>query len=302
MSNYAIETVGLNFNFGNQTIVKDLSLQVPKGSIYGFLGPNGAGKTTTIKILLNLLKSPADQVFIFGKEINSNRIAVLKRVGALVEQPAIYGHLTGKENLVNRCILLGIKKTKASEMLALVGLTDAADKKSNKYSLGMKQRLGIALALVSDPELLLLDEPTNGLDPNGIIEVRNLMIELATKHQKTILVSSHLLAEIERTATHVGIINKGQLLFQGTIDELHQLSKPMLEIEVDQAENASVLIAGSGYEIVAQNDKKITVPFISTQNSGELNTLLVKNGFTVSSLYQQRKDLENLFLDITKNN
>lgn len=302
MGNYAIETVGLNFNFGNQTIVKDLSLQVPKGSIYGFLGPNGAGKTTTIKILLNLLKSPSDQVFIFGKEINSNRIAILKRVGALVEQPAIYGHLTGKENLINRCILLGIKKTKAAEMLALVGLTDAANKKASKYSLGMKQRLGIAQALISDPELLLLDEPTNGLDPNGIIEVRNLMIELATKHQKTILVSSHLLAEIERTATHVGIINKGQLLFQGTIDELHQLSKPMLEIEVNNIGNASAFIAKAGYEIVTQTDKKITVPFTSAQKSGELNTLLVQNGFTVSSLYQQRKDLENLFLDITKTN
>ncbi|RBQ06898.1 ABC transporter ATP-binding protein [Pedobacter miscanthi] len=302
MGNYAIETVGLNFNFGNQTIVKDLSLQVPKGSIYGFLGPNGAGKTTTIKILLNLLKSPSDQVFIFGKEINSNRIAILKRVGALVEQPAIYGHLTGKENLINRCILLGIKKTKAAEMLALVGLTDAANKKASKYSLGMKQRLGIAQALISDPELLLLDEPTNGLDPNGIIEVRNLMIELATKHQKTILVSSHLLAEIERTATHVGIINKGQLLFQGTIDELHQLSKPMLEIEVNKIGNASAFIAKAGYEIVTQTDKKITVPFTSAQKSGELNTLLVQNGFTVSSLYQQRKDLENLFLDITKTN
>jgi ABC-2 type transport system ATP-binding protein len=302
MSNYAIETVGLNFNFGNQTIVKDLSLQVPKGSIYGFLGPNGAGKTTTIKILLNLLKSPADQVFIFGKEINSNRIAILKRVGALVEQPAIYGHLTGKENLINRCILLGIKKTKADEMLALVGLTEAANKKASKYSLGMKQRLGIAQALISDPELLLLDEPTNGLDPNGIIEVRNLMIELATKHQKTILVSSHLLAEIERTATHVGIINKGQLLFQGTIDELHLLSKPMLEIEVNNIENASAFIAKTGYEIITQTDKKITVPFTSAQKSGELNTLLIQNGFTVSSLYQQKKDLENLFLDITKTN
>ncbi len=302
MSNYAIETVGLNFNFGNQTIVKDLSLQVPKGSIYGFLGPNGAGKTTTIKILLNLLKSPADQVFIFGKEINSNRIAILKRVGALVEQPAIYGHLTGKENLINRCILLGIKKTKADEMLALVGLTEAANKKASKYSLGMKQRLGIAQALISDPELLLLDEPTNGLDPNGIIEVRNLMIELATKHQKTILVSSHLLAEIERTATHVGIINKGQLLFQGTIDELHLLSKPMLEIEVSNIENASAFIAKTGYEIITQTDKKITVPFTSAQKSGELNTLLIQNGFTVSSLYQQKKDLENLFLDITKTN
>ncbi|WP_293304676.1 ABC transporter ATP-binding protein [Pedobacter sp. UBA5917] len=302
MGNYAIETVGLNFNFGNQAIVKDLSLQVPKGSIYGFLGPNGAGKTTTIKILLNLLKSPSDQVFLFGKEINSNRIAILKRVGALVEQPAIYGHLTGRENLINRCILLGIKKTKADEMLALVGLTDAADKKASKYSLGMKQRLGIAQALISDPELLLLDEPTNGLDPNGIIEIRNLMIELATKHQKTILVSSHLLAEIERTATHVGIINKGQLLFQGTIDELHLLSKPMLEIEVNNIESASTFIAKAGYEIVAQTDKKITVPFNSAQKSGELNTLLIQNGFTVSSLYQQRKDLENLFLDITKTN
>ncbi|RLJ77624.1 ABC transporter ATP-binding protein [Pedobacter alluvionis] len=302
MSDYAIETVGLNFNFGNQAIVKDLSLQVPKGSIYGFLGPNGAGKTTTIKILLNLLKSPSDQVFIFGKEINSNRIAILKRIGALVEQPAIYGHLTGKENLVNRCILLGIKKAKADEMLSLVGLAEAANKKASKYSLGMKQRLGIAQALISDPELLLLDEPTNGLDPNGIIEVRNLMIDLATKHQKTILVSSHLLAEIERIATHVGIINKGQLLFQGTINELHLLSKPMLQIEVDNIESASTFLTNSGYEIVAKTDKMITLPYASSQKSGELNTLLIQNGFMVSSLYQQRKDLENLFLDITKTN
>jgi len=302
MGNFAIETVGLNFNFGNQTIVKDLSLQVPKGSIYGFLGPNGAGKTTTIKILLNLLKSPADQVFIFGKEINSNRIASLKRIGALVEQPAIYGHLSGKENLINRCILLSISKSKVPEMLALVGLTDAENKKASKYSLGMKQRLGIALALLSDPELLLLDEPTNGLDPNGIIEIRNLMIELATKHNKTILVSSHLLAEIERTATHVGIINKGQLLFQGTIEQLHLLSKPMVEIEVDQMEKAITFLAKSGYEIAALDNGMLNTPFVSTEESGKLNTLLIQNGFTVSSLSKQRKDLENLFLDITKNN
>jgi ABC-2 type transport system ATP-binding protein len=220
----------------------------------------------------------------------------------LVEQPAIYGHLTGKENLVNRCILLGIKKAKADEMLSLVGLAEASNKKANKYSLGMKQRLGIAQALISDPELLLLDEPTNGLDPNGIIEVRNLMIDLATKHQKTILVSSHLLAEIERTATHVGIINQGQLLFQGTINELHLLSKPSLEIEVNNIEDACTLIIKQGYEVTAKTERIITLPFISSQNSGELNTLLIQNGFIVSSLYQQRKDLENLFLDITKAN
>lgn len=301
MSNYAIETVGLNFNFDKQPIIKDLSLQVPKGSIYGFLGPNGAGKTTTIKILLNLLKSPADQVFIFGKEINRNRTAILKRVGALVEQPAIYAHLTGRENLNNRCLLLGIKKSKTDEMLALVGLTEAANKAASKYSLGMKQRLGIALALVADPELLLLDEPTNGLDPNGIIEVRNLMIDLTTNHNKTILVSSHLLAEIERTATYVGIINKGSLVFQGTINELHQLSKPMLEVEVDQIENASNFLKKSGYNVVEQTEKKISIPFTNAKDSGQINTLLIQNGFTVSSLYQERKDLENLFLDITKN-
>ncbi|MCX2433115.1 ABC transporter ATP-binding protein [Pedobacter sp. GR22-10] len=300
MPSFTIETVGLNFNFGQQVILKNLSLQVPKGSIYGFLGPNGAGKTTTIKILLNLLKSPSDQVFIFGKEINSNRIDILKQVGALVEQPAIYGHLSGKENLINRCLLLRIHKSKADEMLALVGLTDAANKKSSQYSLGMKQRLGIALALISDPELLLLDEPTNGLDPNGIIEIRNLMMELTAKYNKTILVSSHLLSEIERTATHVGIINHGQLLFQGTIQELQLLNKPLLEIEVDQVESAGALILENGYEIMAQTKSKISIPYASAAESGIVNTLLIKNGFTVSSLSMQKKDLENLFLDITK--
>jgi ABC-type multidrug transport system ATPase subunit len=302
MSNFAIETVGLTYNFGAQTVVKDLSLQVPKGSIYGFLGPNGAGKTTTIKILLNLLQSPSDQVFIFGKEINSNRIASLKRMGALVEQPAIYAHLTGKENLINRCILLGIKRSKCAEMLSLVGLTDAANKKAGKYSLGMKQRLGIALALISDPELLLLDEPTNGLDPNGIIEIRNLMIELTTKHGKTILVSSHLLAEIERTATHVGIINKGELLFQGTINELHDLSKPSVKIETDNQEKAIEILANAGEEIVQQDEQTVSVTFKTKADMGTMNTLLVQNGITVFSIGKERKDLENLFLDITSKN
>jgi ABC-type multidrug transport system ATPase subunit len=301
MSNLAIETVGLTYNFGAQAVVKNLSLQVPTGSIYGFLGPNGAGKTTTIKILLNLLKSPSDQVFIFGKDINSNRIASLKRMGALVEQPAIYGHLTGKENLVNRCLLLGIKKTKAAEMLSLVGLTDAGNKKAAKYSLGMKQRLGIALALVSDPELLLLDEPTNGLDPNGIIEIRNLMIELATKHHKTILVSSHLLAEIERTATHVGIINKGELLFQGTIDDLHNLSKPTIRLEVDEVEKATQLL-GEGVEILQQKGNILTLSFNNKEDIAHINSLLVKNGIKVYAIGTERKDLENLFLDITSKN
>ena len=302
MSNLAIETCGLNYHFGNQKVVDDLSLKVPTGSIYGFLGPNGAGKTTTIKILLNLLKSPHDTVFIFGKEINANRIASLKKIGALVEQPAIYAHLTGKENLVNRCILLGVAREKVKEMLGLVGLTDAANKKAGKYSLGMKQRLGIALALLSDAELLLLDEPTNGLDPNGIIEIRNLMSELTVKHNKTILVSSHLLNEIEKVATHVGILNKGKLLFQGTINELQTFNTPVVEIQTDNREAAAAFLSSLGYVISNINEDTIQLPFQSTAETGKINTLLVQQGFIVYSIHFVKKDLERLFLDITKTN
>jgi ABC-2 type transport system ATP-binding protein len=301
MSELAIETKGLNYHFGNQKVVDDLSLQVQRGSIYGFLGPNGAGKTTTIKILLNLLKSPADTVFIFGQELNTNRIASLKRMGALVEQPAIYGHLSGKENLYNRCILLGVKRNRALDLLKLVGLSDAANKKTSQYSLGMKQRLGIALALLADPELLLLDEPTNGLDPNGIIEIRNLMVELTTKHNKTILVSSHLLSEIERTATHLGIIHKGKMLYQGHIEGLQELNKPTLLVQVEQPEAAATFLSSKGFQAsIAGNC--LQLPYTSTAESAKVNSMLVLNGFDVSALQLQKKDLEHLFLDITNPN
>jgi ABC-2 type transport system ATP-binding protein len=187
-------------------------------------------------------------------------------------------------------------------MLALVDLKAAANKKTKEYSLGMKQRLGIALALISDPELLLLDEPTNGLDPNGIIEIRNLMVELAAKHQKTILVSSHLLAEIERVATHVGIINNGHLLFQGTISALQQLNKPILEIVVNDGIRAASFLANNGFEVLANDESMVSVPYTSPCDSGKINTMLIKEGFIVTALYQQKKDLEDLFLEITKNN
>src|ERR1700712_4292664 len=212
-----ISTNNLTFDFGNQTVVKSLSLQVPEGSIYGFLGPNGAGKTTTIKLLLNLLQTQQGSIQIFGKDLKSNRLEILAQIGSLIEQPAIYLHLSGKENLLNRALLLQVSEQRVDEMLKLVHLTDAAHKKAGKYSLGMKQRLGIALALLPDPKLLILDEPTNGLDPNGIIEVRELLIRLVTEHKKTVFVSSHLLAEVERMASHVGIIHNGHMLFQGSI-------------------------------------------------------------------------------------
>src|SRR6185312_12812238 len=295
-----INTEGLTFNFGRQTVVKSLSLQVPEGSIYGFLGPNGAGKTTTIKLLLNLLKTQEGSIHIFGKELQSNRIKILSQIGSLIEQPAIYLHLSGRENLLNRALLLQIPAKRVGEMLDLVHLTDAAQKKAGQYSLGMKQRLGIALALLSDPKLLILDEPTNGLDPNGIIEVRELLIKLVTKHNKTVFVSSHLLAEVERMATHVGIIDHGELLFQGSIKDLEAISQPRVQVEVNNTVDAANLLKKQGFTVTDITEDNLSVPFISKTQMSEINALLNKNNYQVYSIHKVQKDLEKLFLDITQ--
>jgi ABC-2 type transport system ATP-binding protein len=295
-----ISTEGLSFNFGNQQVVKSLSLQVPQGSIYGFLGPNGAGKTTTIKLLLNLLKTDQGSIHIFGKEIQSNRIEILSQIGSLIEQPAIYLHLSGKENLMNRALLLQVSEERVDEMLALVHLSDAAHKKAGKYSLGMKQRLGIALALLPDPKLLILDEPTNGLDPNGIIEVRELLIRLVTQYQKTVFISSHLLAEVERMATHVGIIEKGELLFQGSVKDLEAISQPQIYIELENTVDAANFLKKKGLNVTDINDAHLSVAYTSKTQMGELNGLLNKNGYMVYSIHKIHKDLEKLFLDITQ--
>jgi len=296
-----IETTGLTFKFGNQTVVNSLSLQVPQGSIYGFLGPNGAGKTTTIKLLLNLLQTDQGNIKIFGLDFKNNREQILAQTGSLIEQPAIYAHLTGRENLINRAILLQINESRVDEMLNLVQLTAAANKKAGKYSLGMKQRLGIALALLPDPKLLMLDEPTNGLDPNGIIEIRELLKRLTKEHGKTVFISSHLLAEIERMASHVAIINKGELLFQGEIKDLESLSKPLVRIETDNTVDAANLLTKNGYVVAEVTDDHFTVTFQSKEETGKINALLNQAGLTVYSIHKVQKDLENLFLNITQN-
>ena len=296
-----IETQGLSFSFGDQQVVKSLSLQVPAGSIYGFLGPNGAGKTTTIKMLLNLLKTGEGSIHIFGQELQKNRISILAQIGSLIEQPAIYHHLTGKENLLNRALLLQVDEKRVDEMLKLVQLTAAANKKAGQYSLGMKQRLGIALALLNDPKLLILDEPTNGLDPNGIIEIRELLMRLVS-NGKTVFISSHLLAEIEKMATHVGIINNGQLMFQCTIHDLQNISQPLINIETDNTVDAANLLKRHNFTVTDIDNDRLYVPFTSKQQIGEINTLLVQNNITVFGINKQHKDLEKLFLDITKSN
>jgi len=295
-----IRTEGLSFNFGNQQVVKNLSLNVPEGSIYGFLGPNGAGKTTTIKLLLNLLKIQHGSIHIFEQDIQTNRISILSQIGSLIEQPAIYHHLTGKENLINRALLLQVPMNRVDEMLALVQLTAAANKKAGQYSLGMKQRLGIALALLADPKLLILDEPTNGLDPNGIIEVRELLIKLVNQYNKTVFISSHLLAEVERMATHVGIINYGELLFQGSIAELQALSQPMICVETNNTVDAANLLKRNSFNVIDVTDNYVYVPYTNKQQTADVNALLHNNGHAIYSIGKQQKDLERLFLDITQ--
>ena len=294
-----IETKNLSYRFGNQLVLDQVSLNVREGSIYGFLGPNGAGKTTTIKVLLNLLQTGEGKVFLFGKDLNRNRIEILSGIGSLIEQPAIYSHLSGKENLLNRALLLSVNAARVNEMLDLVNLTEHAGKKAGKYSLGMKQRLGIALALLHDPKLLILDEPTNGLDPNGIIEIRQLIRKLVEERGKTVFISSHLLSEVEKMVTHIGIINRGKLLFQGAIEELHNVSKKQLEIQTNDLIRSKELLYKNGYQAEISSDR-ILIPYLSENQSAEINRLLVKHDHKVYSLTMSKQNLENLFLSITQ--
>ncbi len=295
---FAIETNHLKWKYQNEMVLKGISLRVPKGAIYGFLGHNGAGKTTTIKLLLNLLKAPIGQIKVLGIELQKNRIAVLEKTGALIEQPGIYAHLTGYENLKLKATILNISKDKIEEILSTVNLLYAANKKAGEYSQGMKQRLGIGLALLSNPELLILDEPTNGLDPNGISEIRALIQNLRLQG-KTIFISSHLLAEIEKFATHIGILHQGNLVYQGTLQELKIKSEKNLIINTSEIDACKVILDENhiGY-ILEQNN--IIINKLNNMNSAFINKILVDNQISVDEIYFQENNLEELFFDLTK--
>ncbi len=242
MSDLIIKTTNLNFSFGSgQKTLQDVNLKVPKGSIYGFLGPNGAGKTTTLRLVLGLLKNQNGAIEVFGKDIMKDRLEILKKIGSLIEQPSLYLHLTAKENLEIYRLTYGVDKSRIGEVLKMVGLGYTGKKKAKQFSLGMKQRLSIAVALLHQPELLILDEPTNGLDPNGIIETRELIKTLNKEFGVTILVSSHILAEVERMASHVGIIHKGKFLFQGTLSELQGLKSKQSFLQIETADNEKAI-------------------------------------------------------------
>lgn len=217
-----IETKNLTKSYAGFTAVSGIDLHIPKGTVYSFLGPNGAGKSTTMKMFLGLTKPTGGSFTIDGKRYPENRMEILKEIGSFIEAPAFYGNLSGEENLDIIRKILGLPKSAVSEALELVGLTQYKSRLAKKYSLGMKQRLGLAGALIGRPPILILDEPTNGLDPVGIHEIRTLIRSLPQRYDCTVLVSSHLLSEIELMADHIGILNHGRLLFEGTLDNLKQ--------------------------------------------------------------------------------
>lgn len=293
----AIELEHLNFHYGNQQILKNINLEVPVGSIYGFIGHNGAGKTTTIKLLLNLLNAKDGNIKIFGKELIANRNESLKKIGALVEYPGIYHHLSAFENLKAKAIIYKISNDRIEEVLKLVKLYEVRNKKAGTFSQGMKQRLGIAMALLNNPELLILDEPTNGLDPSGIVEIRNLLIELS-ETGKTIFVSSHLLSEIEKFATHIAMIDHGEIKFKGKISEIYNSSKTQVLIHCDDYARASYLLQDRNIEFELSSEGIIVNTNIHLAAS-EINKILVFGGVEVDFIKPLQNSLENIFFELT---
>ncbi len=301
MSESIIQTHGLDFYFKDFKALDQINLAVPQGSIYGFLGPNGAGKTTTIRVLLDLFHSKTGQVKIFGKELRDNKVEILGRVGALIENPSIYKHLSGRQNLEVVRKMVDVPKARIDEVLKIVRLVDNADKKAKNYSLGMCQRLGLASALLTDPDLLILDEPTNGLDPSGIIEMRELILELNQKHGKTIFLSSHILSEIEKLATDVAIIDQGKILYQGKLDGLQHADGAIeLIIEVSQVSEAADILKAMNYTISEQNGRSIHLPIPNKKEVSKINKALVDKNLDVYQLKTSEQNLESIFLNITK--
>lgn len=294
-----IETHALTKQYKKQRVVSELDLAVPEGCIYGFLGPNGAGKSTTMKMILGLVKPTGGQIRVLGQNADAkNRIALLRSTGSLIESPAFYGHLTGRENLSLIADLKQTGKKEVDDVLRTVRLTDAQHKKASRYSLGMKQRLGFAAALLGHPKLLLLDEPTNGLDPAGIQEMRELIRRLCEQHGITVFVSSHLLSEIDQMANHVGIINHGVLIFQDRLSALHEHSRARMLLRTTEDETALRIL------------KQAALPCTSTHGGLYLNTakeadilragtLLFSNGLGILSLAEEQKSLEDIFLELT---
>ena len=299
MGDVCISTRGLTRRFGEVLAVDHLDLLVPRGCVYGFLGPNGAGKTTSIRMLLGLIRPDEGGIEILGRDPYRHRADLLRRTGALVEAPSLYPHLTGRENLELLRQLRGGRKQQVDAALDGLALRADANRCVREYSLGMRQRLGLALALFDDPELLILDEPTNGLDPAGIQEIRELLRRVAAHRGTTVFLSSHLLSEVEQSADHVGIVHRGKLCWQGSLQRLQEQRQKQLLIEADQPAQAATLLEQAGWNAAVTALRQLRVSGVSPDDVARINRLLVQHGVAVFQLELRRPSLEATFLRLT---
>ena len=295
---FIIQTTALTKRYAGRSVVNQVSLSVPEGSVYGFIGPNGAGKSTTMKMLLGLVKPSGGEILLLGKRMEEkNRLELLRQTGSLVESPSCYGHLTGEENLQIVAELKNVPKKDIDRVLEIVELTGCRKRKVKQYSLGMRQRLGIAQALLGNPKLLILDEPTNGLDPSGIQQMRSLIREMPQRCGATVLISSHLLSEMEQMVDQVGIINHGELLFQGKLAALRQHSQGDISLRVLRPEKALPILGN-----LAKSDREqgaFRLPAMREEPLAELVQRLAVGQAGVVELNRHTRSLEEIFLSLT---
>ncbi|WP_374517036.1 ABC transporter ATP-binding protein [Brevundimonas sp.] len=302
MSAPAIETEGLTRRFGRRTAVEAVSMTVPERAVYGFLGRNGAGKTTTLKMLLGLIRPDAGTARVCGVDVVRDRMGAARKVGALLEAHGFYGNLSGRENLDLTRTLLGLPKSEIDRVLEVVEMTADAGRRVAGYSLGMRQRLGLARAMLGAPPVLILDEPTNGLDPDGIADMRRFLRSLPERTGATVLLSSHLLGEIEQTATHVGILSQGRLVLQGALERLKAELEPEIAFSVDDAARGAALARARGFEVAAADDG-LTARLKPGEDAGTaaaaLNRALVEADVAVFSIAPRPRSLEGIYREVS---
>ncbi|WP_429841528.1 ABC transporter ATP-binding protein [Brevibacillus sp. FIR094] len=296
--NTVIQTEHLSKRYGGVYSVHRVNLAVGEGEVYGFLGPNGAGKSTTLKMLLGLVKPSEGSVSVFGKDFSRNRIEILSQTGSLIEAPSYYGHLTGLENMRVMQRLRDVPDKHVEKALQIVRLEKQKNKKVDQYSLGMKQRLGIAMALLHFPKLVILDEPTNGLDPAGIGEIRELIQSLPQQYGMTVLLSSHLLSEIEQVASSIGIIHGGKLLFQGSMEQLQRNSQPSVWMKTQDNEKARRVLIDMELSPSLQ-DGFLVMEGMGDREVAQTNRALIMAGIDVYRIEEHKKSLESIFLSLT---
>jgi ABC-2 type transport system ATP-binding protein len=297
MNDYVLTTSQLSKKYQKNMALDKVSVRIKKGSIYGFIGQNGAGKSTLIRVITGLAYPTAGTFELFGKSNERDIIEARKRIGTIIEGPALYPQMTAKENLEAHRLLKGIPgKECIDKTLKLVGLQDTGKKKAKNFSLGMKQRLGLAIALLGDPEFLILDEPINGLDPMGVVEIRELLKKLNREYGITILISSHILSELHLLATHYGIIHKGELLEQLSAKELHEKCQQYLHIKVDDPSKAATLIesrlSAQDFEVMPDGTIKL---FASVDLPGKVSKMLTDEGLIIEEFMPMGEDLETYF-------